>query len=48
MAELRQAAIDIILLSMEHNGEEAEILDEIATATDTDIIQFLVDNDYFN
>lgn len=48
MAELRQAAIDIILLSMEHNGEQAEILDEIATATDADIIQFLVDNDYFN
>lgn len=48
MAELRQAAIDIILLSMEHNGEHAEILDEMATATDADIIQFLVDNDYFN
>ena len=48
MAELRQAAIDIILLSMEHNGEQAEILDEMAIATDADIIQFLVDNDYFN
>ena len=48
MAELRPAAIDIILLSMEHNGEFAEVLDEIAIATDADIIQFLVNNDYFN
>ena len=46
MAELRQIALDIVSNSMEYNGEQAQILEELESATDADIVQFLIDNDY--
>lgn len=43
--ELEQAVFDILSLSMEHNGEEAEIWESINAATDEELRNFIAESE---